>query len=104
MAKGIVKRAKIKSMYAVNMYCSECGARMERDYKSPVLTSNPPIITYRCVNGHSTTSSLILPVNQLELDESVLEEVDPKTGQVIKKSEDSEGSDVSKEVNSLLKP
>lgn len=77
---GIVKRAPVKAQYMINLYCAECGARMDRNPHAPVLQTNPPQIPYRCPNGHTASSPIPFPMPQFDLDDEAAIEFDLRTG------------------------
>lgn len=63
----MLKKAPIKEMYQVNMYCDKCGKRMERS--DIVFASLPPQFTYRCECGHTETSTMSFPNQVAVFDE-----------------------------------
>lgn len=70
----MIKKAKVTAIYQINMYCDDCGTRMEKD--NLLLPSYPPQFQYRCPNcGHTALSQISYPVQQVQFDESTAEEI-----------------------------
>ena len=70
----MIKKAAVTKVYQINLYCDKCGKRMERE--DFALTSMPPQFLYKCICGHTETSTTVYPYQQIFFDEETAEEIE----------------------------
>ena len=63
----MIKKARITASYQVNLYCDQCGKRMQRG--TSVLMTYPPTYCYSCECGYTATSNVLYPYQCVEFDE-----------------------------------
>lgn len=70
----MIKAAEVIKILQINMYCDKCGKRMKRS--DTVLSTYPPTFTYHCECGHTESSRIAYPTQQIFFDEGNAVEIE----------------------------